>query len=421
VVAVFYVARLEKSDRVRYVSDTMLTMKIKIALFSLSALSIACSSSSESSPGGDGGSDAGGQAAIAGSSGTAGDDSGTSGGGGGGASGASDGGSSGEVGVAGTGGDAGSGGEGGSAGSGGEGGGPSLTMGTQEDPGTEGDGIYPQDPPYETPAESVMLLNGATAGTVMGPFLHTQTGTYTDWDMWKFTYYIYVPSQYQPGHAAALMVFNDGYLYTNIPDITPETRFNAPMVFDNLIHEGSMPVTIGVFIFPGTDDGHKVGGGDGGRAIQYDSPNDQYGKFIIDEFLPAHILNDYSIVTDADGWAMAGHSSGGIASIITGWFWSDHFHKILTASPSFPNRGGVFPDKFEDSPTPLPLRIYHLSGTADLGGFKSANDHAAEIFMQLGYHFRYRPGQDQHYPPKAAMADFPDALRWLWRKYKAAP
>jgi len=179
-----------------------------------------------------------------------------------------------------------------------------------------------------------------------------------------------------------------------------------------------MPVTIAVFIFPGTNDGHQVGGGDGGRSTQYDTPNDQYGKFLREEFLPTEILSKYDIVTDPDGWAIAGHSSGGIASIIAGWYHPDRWHKMLTASPSFPNKGGKFPDEFNTAPA-KPLRIYHLSGTQDLGGFKAANDKAAMILQQLGYHYRYRPGEDIHYPPKAAMADFADALRWLWRGYKA--
>jgi enterochelin esterase family protein len=294
-------------------------------------------------------------------------------------------------------------------------------MGIQDDPGVEGDGTFPQPPPYDDlPPEALSHIGGAPEGTVTGPFLYTQTGTYTDWDQWKFTWYLYVPAQYQPGHAAALTVFNDGYLYAGIPDIS-DSRFNAPTVFDNLIHEGSMPVTIAVFIFPGTDDGHQVGGGDPDRSTQYDTPNDQYGKFLIEEFLPNNILNQYDIVTDADGWSIAGHSSGGIASIIAGWFWPDRFRKLLTASPSFPNKGNVFPDEFLTVPTPKPLRIYHLSGTNDIGSFYEENNAAAEIFEMLGYHYRYRPGEDQHYPPKAAMADFPDALRWLWRGYHAPP
>jgi enterochelin esterase family protein len=359
-----------------------------------------------------GGSSAGGQPAVT---------AGVGGGGLGGTSANAGGSSGGAAGNAGAGSTAGAAGSAGTAGAGGVAGTGSLTAGTQMDPGTEGDGTFPQPPPYNQPPESLSLMAGATKGTVTGPFLHTQTGTYTGWSQWKFTYYIYVPSQYQPGHAAALMVFNDGYLYAGVPGLKDDCPFNAPMVFDNLIHEGSMPVTIAVFIFPGTNDGHMVGGGDGGRSTQYDTPNDQYGKFLRDEFLPMNVLNKFDIVSDPDGWAIGGHSSGGIASIIAGWYHSDRWHKMLTASPSFPNKGGKFPNEFNTSPTPKPLRIYHLAGSNDLGGFKDANDQAAETLQQLGYHDRYRPGEDQHYPPKAAIADFPAALRWLWRGYKAAP
>lgn len=307
----------------------------------------------------------------------------------------------------------------GSAGSGAGSGGADSTMGMQADPGTDGDGTFDQPPPYDLPPESLGPINNAPKGTVTGPFLHAQTGTYTGWSTWKFTYYVYVPSQYKPGHAAALMIFNDGYLYAGINSLT-DSRFNAPQVFDNLIAEGSMPVTIAVFIFPGTNDGHQVGGGDSGRSTQYDTPNDQYGKFLREEFLSTEILNKYDIVSDPDGWAIGGHSSGGIASIIAGWYHPDRWHKMLTASPSFPNKGGKFPDEFTTAPA-KPLRIYHLAGTNDLGGFKDANDKAAMILQGLGYHDRYRPGQDNHYPPKAAMADFPNALRWLWRGYTAPP
>jgi enterochelin esterase-like enzyme len=295
--------------------------------------------------------------------------------------------------------------------------GSTLTMGSQADPGTMGDGTFPLPAPYNLPPESMGPINNAPKGVVTGPFLHTQTGTYTGWMQWKFTWYLYVPSQYKPGHAAALMIFNDGYLYAGINALT-DSRFNAPQVFDNLIHAGEMPVTIALFIFPGTLDGHQVGGGDQGRGIQYDIANDQYGKFLREEFLPANILNKYTIVTDADGWAMAGHSSGGIASIIAGWFHADRWHKMLTASPSFPNKGGMFPGLFNTAPA-KPLRIYHVSGTMDNNGYYAANNMAAMILQMLGYHDRYRQSTDVHYPPKAAMADFPDALRWLWRGYKA--
>ncbi|HTA17720.1 MAG TPA: alpha/beta hydrolase-fold protein [Polyangia bacterium] len=306
--------------------------------------------------------------------------------------------------------------------------GASASMGTQADPGTDGDGTFPLNPPYNEAPEEMALMNGAKTGQVLGPFIHTQTGTYTNWSTWKFTYYVFVPAEYKPGHAAALMIFNDGYLYcavdgklgTSTQD--SEVHFNAPTVIENLINEGSMPVTIAVCIFPGTNDGHQVGGGDGGRSTQYDTANDQYGKFLEEEFLPAEILNKYTIVTDPDGWALGGHSSGGIASITQSWFHNDRWHKAVTASPSFPNAGGKFPNMFKTMAA-KPMRVYHTAGTMDLGGFRAANDSAAMILQMLGAptHDRYMQTMDVHYPPHAAMADFPNAMRWAWRGYKTPP
>jgi enterochelin esterase-like enzyme len=388
----------------------------KHALLLLVSLAVACSSDPQApTPSNLGPSGGGGQTSTtAGSSGTAASGASVVPTGG---TGAGVGGTSGSAGSAGAFADMGMAGLAGTAGTGGAVSSAGGSQGMQTDPGTEGDGTFAQPPPYNVPPESLGPINNAPKGAVTGPFVHTQTGTYMGWATWKFTYYVYVPSQYKAGHPAALMIFNDGYLYAGITSIT-DCKFNAPQVFDNLIAEGSMPVTLAVFIFPGSTDGHQVGGGDANRGTQYDTPNDQYGKFLREEFLPTEITNKWDIVSDPDGWAMAGHSSGGIASIIAGWYHPDRWHKMLTASPSFPNKGGKFPDEFMTAAA-KPLRIYHLSGTQDLGGFKAANDKAAMILQQLGYHERYRPGEDMHYPPKAAMADFADALRWLWRGYKA--
>src|SRR5439155_3377936 len=59
-------------------------------------------------------------------------------------------------------------------------------------------------------------------------------------------YWVYVPAQYTASEPASLMVFQDGHLY-----LDPEGEMRVPVVFDNLIHRGEMPVTIGVFIDPG--------------------------------------------------------------------------------------------------------------------------------------------------------------------------
>jgi enterochelin esterase-like enzyme len=50
---------------------------------------------------------------------------------------------------------------------------------------------------------------------------------------------IYIPRQYDGARPACVYVNQDG------------VQWNAPVVFDNLIAKGEMPVTIGVFVTPG--------------------------------------------------------------------------------------------------------------------------------------------------------------------------
>src|SRR5437588_1577222 len=61
-------------------------------------------------------------------------------------------------------------------------------------------------------------------------------------------YWIYVPAQYDPKQPACVMVFQDGRSY-----VDPKGSYRVPTVFDNLIHKKEMPVTIGIFINPGSN------------------------------------------------------------------------------------------------------------------------------------------------------------------------
>jgi enterochelin esterase family protein len=74
------------------------------------------------------------------------------------------------------------------------------------------------------------------------------------------------------------------------------------IVFDNLIHTGDIPVTIAVLIDPASNSGLWPGGSDPGRSRQYDTPNDQYGKFLVSEFLPSEIF-----FPDALRWLWRGY------------------------------------------------------------------------------------------------------------------
>ena len=96
-------------------------------------------------------------------------------------------------------------------------------------------------------------------------------------------YWIYVPVQYTPAQPANVMVFQDGGGYASE---NGDTR--VPIVFDNLIHQGRLPVTIGIFV----DSGHfpAVAAGKepvSNRSFEYDTLSDQYARFLLEEILPA--------------------------------------------------------------------------------------------------------------------------------------
>lgn len=59
-------------------------------------------------------------------------------------------------------------------------------------------------------------------------------------------YYLYVPAQYDGVQPACLMVFQDGHAY-----VDENGQFRVPVVLDNLIHQGHLPVIIGLFVNPG--------------------------------------------------------------------------------------------------------------------------------------------------------------------------
>lgn len=103
----------------------------------------------------------------------------------------------------------------------------------------------------------------------------------------KRRYWVYVPAQYNGETPAAVMVFQDGHAYVD------ETgQFRVPIVFDNLIHAGTMPVTVGIFIDPGhikPQLPEKAGWNPSpeNRSVEYDTLSNAYATFVIDEILPA--------------------------------------------------------------------------------------------------------------------------------------
>src|SRR5215212_6936906 len=121
-------------------------------------------------------------------------------------------------------------------------------------------------------------------------------------------YWVYVPQQYDPATPAAVMVFQDGQSY-----MSEEGHFRVPIVFDNLIHAGAMPVTIGIFLNPG----HVAGAlpadpwAASNRSFEYDTLSDRYARFLLNEILP-EVGARWNLTTDPAQRAICGASSGGI-------------------------------------------------------------------------------------------------------------
>lgn len=240
-------------------------------------------------------------------------------------------------------------------------------------------------------------------------------------------YWVYVPAQHVPAQhtgaqhdastPAALMVFQDGHAY-----VSETGQFRVPIVFDNLIHQGAMPVTIAVFVNPGHHAAElpKPGwGGKDNRSVEYDTLSDAYARFLLDELLP-EIGKTWRLTDDPERRAICGISSGGICAFTVAWERPDAFRKVLSHVGSFTNiRGGhVYPALIRKTTPRKPLRVYLQDGEKDLdnehGNWWLSNQQMARALAFAGYDFHFEAGVGGHDGAHGG-AILPDALRWLWR------
>lgn len=224
-------------------------------------------------------------------------------------------------------------------------------------------------------------------------------------------YWVYVPQQYAESTPAALMVFQDGALYMD-----PDEDLRVPVVLDNLIHAGEMPVTIGVFVDPGVfPDAERPRN----RNQEYDALDDVYATFVIDEVISI-VRQRYRITDDPDRWAIGGGSSGGNCSFTAAWMRPDRFRRVLSFLGSFAQipGGNPYPELIRATP-PKPLRIFMQVASKDIGynraelNWFSENLQVAAALAERDYDFRIVVGDGGHNPNHAG-AILPDALRWLW-------
>ncbi|MDB6152598.1 MAG: esterase [Chthoniobacteraceae bacterium] len=244
------------------------------------------------------------------------------------------------------------------------------------------------------------------------PAFETSTvfpGTKRDW-------WLYVPAQYDKSRPANVMLFCDGGGF-----VSKEGQFRVPVVFDNLIAANEMPVTIGIFINPGTIAAAQAGQKErSNRSFEYDSLGDAYARFLLDEIIPK-VRETYALTEDPKGWAICGNSSGGICAFTAAWERPDKFGKVISHIGSFTNiRGGyVYPAQIRQTKGKAkPLRIFLQDGSNDLdnlfGNWPLSNQEMAAALKFAGYDYKFEFGDGGH-SGKHGGAMFPDTLRWLWR------
>jgi len=231
-------------------------------------------------------------------------------------------------------------------------------------------------------------------------------------------YWVYTPAQLDPKKPAALMIYQDGHNY-----VKDNGGFRATVVMDNLIHEGTMPVTVAIFIDPGHKKDvlpEKAGWRPTpeNRAFEYDSLSDQYSKFLIEEIIP-EVSKDILLKKDRNLRAICGISSGGICAFTAAWERPDYFSKVISHIGSFVNiRGGhVYPALIRKT-EPKPLRIFLQDGSNDLdnahGNWPLANQQMAAALKYSKYDYKFVYGEGKHNGEHGASI-LPDTLRWIWR------
>lgn len=231
-------------------------------------------------------------------------------------------------------------------------------------------------------------------------------------------YYIYVPTQYDPNNPAALMVFQDGHAY-----VSDSGDFRVPIVYDNLIYQKKLPVTICLFVNPGhsSKDYPQNRFRASNRADEYDVLDDRYATMLMDEIIP-ELKKKYNISNDPKMHGIGGLSSGAICAFTAAWEHPEYFHKVLSQIGSYTNiRGGNNYPSIIRKYRKKDIKIFMQDGSNDLnnehGDWWLANLEMESAFRYKGYEYKFEKGVGTH-SGKHGGSILPESLIWLWSDIK---
>lgn len=229
---------------------------------------------------------------------------------------------------------------------------------------------------------------------------------------------VFVPRQYDGSTPACLLLGLDGNL------------FGAITVMDNLIKSGEMPVTIGVFVQPGTSYNQDGTLARYNRSNEFDRTDARLATFIESEVLPmveGLLTPDgrtIHISSNPNDRAITGASSSGIAAFTVAWERPDLFSRVYSSVGTFvAMRGGNEYPAIVRKTEPKALRIFLQDGVNDtwnyiFGDWWEQNQLMASALNYSGYEFDYKWDRGTHSIYYGTRA-YPDAIRWLWRGWPA--
>ncbi len=226
-------------------------------------------------------------------------------------------------------------------------------------------------------------------------------------------YWVYIPAGLDRTQPAPVMIFQDGLQY------------QAPVVFDNLIARNVIPKMVGVFVMHGRVKSGRDDARDRmNRSYEYDSFNDTYARFLLEEMLP-FVEKTHGIVLtkDPNARAIAGNSSGAIAAFAAAWTRPDAFRRVFSAIGTYVGlRGGNNVALHVRLSEPKPIRVFLQDGKNDLNNYTGdwfmTNQDMLSALTYAGYDVAHEWGDGEH-NSRHATAIFPKVVEWLWKGYPA--
>src|SRR5207244_8239827 len=113
----------------------------------------------------------------------------------------------------------------------------------------------------------------------------------------------------------AVQIWGDGQFYTK-----RMTNYRVLETLDNLHHQKRIPLTVNIFIQPGTVAAPGTPSGERSlRSQEYDTVSDTYARYLLEEILPEA---GKTVKLRQDGYSrmFTGESPGGICACVAEWY-----------------------------------------------------------------------------------------------------